>query len=181
MLEGDGLNPRLGQRAPLLPEPRLRVALGGKTRGHQCLTTHHRGICIEIGPGPLICHGGHLSQAGAPAKPLARTRIGHPPAVSARRPSRRVADPRSGQGLGRSPGLAKVTSMTDEWTWTYFDADASVMSGEALVTTGFPSQSDAETWLGEQWRSLAEAGVEAVTLKHEGVVVYGPMSLRAAQ
>ena len=58
--------------------------------------------------------------------------------------------------------------MTDEWTWTYFDADATEMTGEALVTTGFPSQSDAETWLGEQWRELAEAGVEAVTLKHEG-------------
>ena len=71
--------------------------------------------------------------------------------------------------------------MTDEWTWTYFDADATVMTGEALVTTGFPSQSDAETWLGEQWRALAEAGVDAVTLEHEGALVYGPMSLRAAQ
>jgi len=71
--------------------------------------------------------------------------------------------------------------MTDEWTWSYFDADATEMTGEALVTTGFPSQGDAETWLGEQWRELAEAGVEAVTLKHEGTVVYGPMSLRAAQ
>jgi hypothetical protein len=71
--------------------------------------------------------------------------------------------------------------MTDEWTWTYFDVDAAVMTGGALVTAGFPSQSDAESWLGEQWRSLAEAGVDAVTLEHEGVTVYGPMSLRAAQ
>ena len=71
--------------------------------------------------------------------------------------------------------------MTDEWTWTYFDADAIEMTGELLVATGFPSQSDAENWLGEQWRHLAEAGVEAVTLEHEGTVVYGPMSLRAAQ
>jgi hypothetical protein len=71
--------------------------------------------------------------------------------------------------------------MTDEWTWTYFDADAAEMKGEALVTSGFPSQSDAESWLGEQWRSLAEAGVEAVILKHESVVVYGPMSLRGSQ
>jgi len=74
-----------------------------------------------------------------------------------------------------------VTFMTDEWTWTYFDADATVMTGEALISTGFPTQSDAETWLGEQWRDLAEAGVEAVTLRHESAVVYGPMSLRAAQ
>lgn len=71
--------------------------------------------------------------------------------------------------------------MTDEWTWTYLDADAMVMTGESLVSTGFPSQSDAETWLGEQWRELTEAGVDAVTLEHEGAVVYGPMSLRAAQ
>ena len=71
--------------------------------------------------------------------------------------------------------------MTDQWTWTFFDPDATVMTGEALVSAGFPSQSDAESWLGEQWRELAEAGVEAVTLEHEGVVVYGPMSLRAAQ
>jgi hypothetical protein len=71
--------------------------------------------------------------------------------------------------------------MTDEWTWTYLDADAAAMTGGSLVSTGFPSQSDAETWLGEQWRDLAEAGVEAVTLEHEGAVVYGPMSLRAVQ
>ena len=77
--------------------------------------------------------------------------------------------------------MARVTFMTDEWTWTYFDADATEVTGEAVVSTGFPSQSDAESWLGEQWRALADAGVEAVTLRHEGVVVYGPMSLRAAE
>jgi hypothetical protein len=71
--------------------------------------------------------------------------------------------------------------MTDQWTWTFLDADGTVMTGEALVATGFPSQSDAESWLGEQWRELADAGVEAVTLLHETEVVYGPMSLRAAQ
>jgi hypothetical protein len=71
--------------------------------------------------------------------------------------------------------------MTDQWTWTFLDADGTVMTGEALVATGFPSQSDAESWLGEQWRELADAGVEAVTLLHETEVIYGPMSLRAAQ
>lgn len=74
-----------------------------------------------------------------------------------------------------------VTSMTDEWTWSYLDADATAMSGESLVTTGFPSQSEAESWLGERWRELADVGVEAVTLLHDSTVVYGPMSLRAAQ
>lgn len=71
--------------------------------------------------------------------------------------------------------------MTDEWTWTYLDAEGRTMTGETLVTSGFPSQSEAESWLGEQWRELADAGVDAVTLAHESTVVYGPMSLRAAQ
>jgi len=71
--------------------------------------------------------------------------------------------------------------MTDEWTWSYLDAEAQPMTGASLLSTGFPSQSEAETWLGEQWRELTEAGVEAVTLRHEEAVVYGPMSLRAAE
>lgn len=71
--------------------------------------------------------------------------------------------------------------MTDEWTWTYLDADGRTMTGDALVTSGFPSQSEAESWLGEQWRELSNLGVESVTLAHEGSLVYGPMSLRAAQ
>jgi hypothetical protein len=71
--------------------------------------------------------------------------------------------------------------MPAQWTWTYLDAEAKAMSGKALVPTGFPSQSEAESWLGEQWRELADLGVDAVTLEHEGVVVYGPMSLRVAE
>ena len=71
--------------------------------------------------------------------------------------------------------------MTDEWTWSYLDADAKTMAGQSLLATGFPSQSEAESWLGEQWRQLIEVGVEAVSLLHEGTAVYGPMSLRAAQ
>lgn len=71
--------------------------------------------------------------------------------------------------------------MTAEWTWTYLDADATEMTGDPLVSTGFPSQSEAESWLGEQWRELTGAGVDAVTLVHEGAAVYGPMSLRAAE
>jgi hypothetical protein len=55
------------------------------------------------------------------------------------------------------------------------------MSGEQLVTTAFPSQSDAENWFGETWHELGEAGVDAVVLHHEDSVVYGPMSLRAAE
>lgn len=71
--------------------------------------------------------------------------------------------------------------MSAQWTWTYLDADGKPMSGGGLVTSGFPSQSEAESWLGEEWRALADSGVESVTLHHEGAVVYGPMSLRPAQ
>ena len=46
---------------------------------------------------------------------------------------------------------------------------------------GFPTQSDAESWLGEEWRTLLEDGVEAVHLLENDQVVYGPMSLRPAQ
>ena len=70
--------------------------------------------------------------------------------------------------------------MTAQWTWTCLDADARAMTGKALAPTGFPSQSEAESWLGEQWRELADMGVDAVTLEHNGTVVYGPMSLRTA-
>jgi hypothetical protein len=41
----------------------------------------------------------------------------------------------------------------------------------------FPTQSDAETWLGEQWRGLSAAGVVSATLLDGDRVVYGPMAL----
>jgi len=94
-------------------------------------------------------------------------------------PSPQAGRPRSGPDSGFR--LDRVTSMTDEWTWTYLDADGQPMTDETLVANGFPSQSEAESWLGEQWRELSGVGVDSVTLAHEGAVVYGPMSLRAAE
>lgn len=67
--------------------------------------------------------------------------------------------------------------MSDGWTWTYEDATGRPVEGPVMVTTPFPTQGDAESWLGEQWRELQAAGVAAVTLHEEGAVVYGPMSL----
>ena len=58
---------------------------------------------------------------------------------------------------------------------------AGVLHGEGLVTTAFPSQSDAENWFGEALARLTDLGVDAVNLFHEGRQVYGPMSLRAAE
>ena len=67
------------------------------------------------------------------------------------------------------------------WTWRYEDAaGTAVEPSEAPAGEPFPTQSDAETWLGENWRELLSAGVEQVTLLDSGREVYGPMSLRPA-
>lgn len=58
------------------------------------------------------------------------------------------------------------------WTWRY-EPD----STGAEEAGSFSSQSDAESWLGESWRMLAEAGVAGVSLLHDGEHVYGPMPL----
>ncbi|MFS1300730.1 hypothetical protein [Streptosporangium longisporum] len=42
----------------------------------------------------------------------------------------------------------------------------------------FPSQADAESWLGESWRELLDSGVEKVTLLEGERVEYEGMSLR---
>ena len=41
----------------------------------------------------------------------------------------------------------------------------------------FASQGDAESWLGEFYPDLMEAGVESVSLYEEDRLVYGPMRL----
>lgn len=70
--------------------------------------------------------------------------------------------------------------MSESWTWTYADEAGRPMSGEGLTTTAFPTQSDAESWFGEAWHDLADAGVDSVSLHRDGTLVYGPMSLAAS-
>ena len=62
------------------------------------------------------------------------------------------------------------------WSWRYLDANGATVRGPA---ESFPTKSDAESWLGETWRELAQAGVAAVTLEESGQVEYGPMPLSA--
>ncbi len=71
--------------------------------------------------------------------------------------------------------------MTESWTWRYVDAEGRTCRPAAAPATSFPSQSDAESWLGEEWRTLLDAGVDAVHLLQDDVEVYGPMSLRPAE
>jgi hypothetical protein len=66
----------------------------------------------------------------------------------------------------------------NSWTWRYEAADGSTMTAPDLPRAGFPSQADAETWVGETWRELVASGVEQVSLLDGGQQVYGPMSLR---
>jgi hypothetical protein len=60
------------------------------------------------------------------------------------------------------------------WFWQRRDADGAVVEGTAPT---FPTRSDAESWIGENWAELADEGVAAVVLFEGEREVYGPMSL----
>ena len=68
------------------------------------------------------------------------------------------------------------------WRWRFEADDGSEVQagGGASGASGFPSQSDAESWIGEVWQDLLEDGVAQVTLFDGDREVYGPMSLRPA-
>lgn len=63
------------------------------------------------------------------------------------------------------------------WSWRYEAPDGSALPPPEGADLSFPSQADAETWVGETWRELLDQGVAAVTLLDAGAEVYGPMSL----
>ncbi|NEE01767.1 hypothetical protein [Phytoactinopolyspora halotolerans] len=67
------------------------------------------------------------------------------------------------------------------WSWRFIDDHGAVIKDEDGSEAGsgveFPTQSDAESWIGEHWRQLSESGVHSVTLYEDGREVYGPMSL----
>jgi hypothetical protein len=63
------------------------------------------------------------------------------------------------------------------WTWRYEKADGVVVAGPGLADTTFPSQGEAESWLGENWRELLDSGVDQVTLFDDARKEYGPMTL----
>lgn len=64
------------------------------------------------------------------------------------------------------------------FSWRYDLSQAAAPDAER-ASQSFPTQSDAETWIGESWRELATTGVDAVTLMEDDHEVYGPMSLHA--
>ena len=64
------------------------------------------------------------------------------------------------------------------WTWRYERSDGSPAASAG--SQAFPTQSDAETWIGESWRELLDQGIDQVSLLEEDRVAYGPMSLHPA-
>lgn len=65
------------------------------------------------------------------------------------------------------------------WTWQFLDANGCLVTvdDDDLAGQEFHNQSDAETWLGEAFSDLLEAGVESVNLLNGSALAYGPMSL----
>lgn len=80
--------------------------------------------------------------------------------------------------LEPGPFTSEPSSSRAAWCWRFEGADGSEVDNEHAGAT-FPSQSDAESWVGEVWRELAEQGVAAVTLFEGDRLVYGPMALDA--
>ena len=68
------------------------------------------------------------------------------------------------------------------WTWRYEDSSGApvVPADGAPTAEPFTNQADAESWIGENWRALLEAGVQQVVLFQDDHRVYGPMGLAPA-
>jgi hypothetical protein len=79
------------------------------------------------------------------------------------------------------PPTFRAPSPTERpWWWRLEDnAGGEVAVEGELADQRFPSQADAESWVGETWSDLAAQGVDAVTLFEHEREVYGPMSLHA--
>ena len=63
------------------------------------------------------------------------------------------------------------------WSWRYENVEGQTVTGP---TETFSSQADAESWIGQEWRSLAEQGVAGVVLLEDDRVDYR-MSLLPAE
>jgi hypothetical protein len=66
------------------------------------------------------------------------------------------------------------------WTWRYEKTDGAEVTSEDLPEATFASQGDAESWLGENYHGLLDAGVDQVTLLDDDRKEYGPMNLHPA-
>jgi hypothetical protein len=65
-----------------------------------------------------------------------------------------------------------TSSPAQPWHWEG-DRDP----GDGSLDQTFPSQGEAETWLGEFYPDLLDRGVRSVSLREADRLVYGPMVL----
>ena len=67
------------------------------------------------------------------------------------------------------------------FSWRYETLDGTEVTAPGLPDERFPTQADAESWIGESWRTLLDGGVDQVSLLEGDRVVYGPMSLHPVE
>jgi hypothetical protein len=64
------------------------------------------------------------------------------------------------------------------WTWRLETVSGLPLTSPVNQTAPVhQTQSDAETWIGETWRTLVEEGAATASLFRDGEFVYGPMGL----
>lgn len=80
---------------------------------------------------------------------------------------------------GQPPTFRQPSASERPWWWRLEDASGETVEAPEHHDQRFASQADAESWVGEVYAELAEAGVDAVTLFEHDRQVYGPMSLHA--
>lgn len=80
---------------------------------------------------------------------------------------------------GQPPTFRQPNAAERPWWWRLEDANGATVDAAEHADQRFASQADAESWVGEVYADLAEAGVDAVTLFEHERQVYGPMSLHA--
>lgn len=65
------------------------------------------------------------------------------------------------------------------WSWRFENDEGEAVEVDEPVSELFPSRGDAESWLGENWREIRDAGVAQVTLLG-GEEIHYTMSLADA-
>ncbi len=126
-------------------------------------------------PGAPTCR---LADAdGSVGRSRLRVSAGFSPASPGRRARIRIQLFNTSHPSARSRLIGM--NATGAWIWIYQQADGRPVEPlpAGAVTSGFPSQSEAEAWFGESWRGLLDSGVDAVSLYEGDRLVYGPMSL----
>lgn len=64
------------------------------------------------------------------------------------------------------------------WAWRYEAANGQKQAGGS---ESFPSQSDAESWMGQSWRELVAEGIATAVLVEDDRVEYRMSLLPAAE